>query len=131
MNRIKRTYIIAPLVILISVCLGIVFAYNFLIEENIEATVYDSIENAFNTRTNNFKTKVLFDYEYFDSLSEQEFEMLKGIDTDSYENIIDDYAGEKEINFDKQNQKVIYKITKGTKTYVQCTFLKKSQYHMF
>lgn len=130
MNRIKRTYIIAPLVILISVCLGIVFAYNFLIEENIEATVYDSIENAFNTRTNNFKTKVLFDYEYFDSLSEQEFEMLKGIDTDSYENIIDDYAGEKEINFDKQNQKVIYKITKGTKTYGIVTSLEKYIEHM-
>lgn len=130
MNRIKRTYIIAPLVILISVCLGIVFAYNFLIEENIEATVYDSIENAFNTRTNNFKTKVLFDYEYFDSLSEQEFEMLKGIDTDSYENIIDDYAGEKVINFDKQNQKVIYKISKGTKTYGIVTSLEKYIEHM-
>ena len=130
MNRIKRTYIIAPLVILISVCLGIVFAYNFLIEENIDATVYDSIEHAFNTRTNNFKTKVLFDYEYFDSLSEQEFEMLKGIDTDSYENIIDDYAGEKEITFDKQNQKVIYKISKGTKTYGIVTSLEKYIEHM-
>ena len=130
MNRIKRTYIIAPLVILISVCLGIVFAYNFLIEENIDETVYDSIEHAFNTRTNNFKTKVLFDYEYFDSLSEQEFEMLKGIDTDSYENIIDDYAGEKEITFDKQNQKVIYKISKGTKTYGIVTSLEKYIEHM-
>ena len=110
MNRIKRTYVIIPLVLLISVCIGIVLVYNFLVTENIKSTIYDSVVAAFNTRTNNFKTKIIYDYEDFNRLSEKDIEILKTLDSDSYDEIIDNYESEKDIAFDKETREITFRM---------------------
>ena len=126
----KRSYVMVPLVVLISICIGVVFVYNFLVRENITNTMYDSVVAAFNTRTNNFKTKLLHDEKHFNELSEYEIEILKNEHTEHYEEIIDDYQSEENISFDKANKKIIFKVEKLKKTYGVVVDLEKYTEHM-